>query len=217
MESLHEADPEPDQEETPVLGMLHEPTVNLAESTDNCQQQIMDGTVPKKIAAATFRVNAPTNWSPYEGDEDIGHRNGLIQDYRNPDPFFNRKQPPHHQEYYSHRNGVDQERQTPIPLQGEYLRHLAEAIAGAINSATSNRQSQSPKGFRRPERYDGRQHWNDYLTHFEMCAELSGWNDREKATQLAASLDGQALQVLSNLRREERLKVNHQVKAVQSR
>ena len=36
-------------------------------------------------------------------------------------------------------------------------------------------------------------------THFHMCAELNGWNDKQKGLHLAASLRGQALGVLGNL------------------
>ena len=80
---------------------------------------------------------------------------------------------------------------------------LAQAIAGAIREGTSGGSGR--RAFRRPERFDGKQHWNDYLTHFEMCADLSGWNIRDRAKHLAASLDGQALQVVSNLSPWERV------------
>ncbi len=177
---------------------------------------------PEKQTSPTFSrsddvrqvLRNPRQQPPQYLDEDLDCRNGLDWEYRNAGPSFNRRQPSHHQEYSTHRND---ERQTPIPSQDESLRHLAEAIAGAIHSGGNNRQSRGSRGFRRPERYDGRQHWNDYLTHFEMCAELSGWSDREKATQLAASLDGQALQVLSNLPWGERLNFNHLVSALQNR
>jgi len=51
----------------------------------------------------------------------------------------------------------------------------------------------------RPSPYDGRTAWDAYKTQFEMLADLSGWNEVEKATYLAINLKGPALTVLSNL------------------
>lgn len=58
--------------------------------------------------------------------------------------------------------------------------------------------------FRRPERFNGSQAWTEYKTHFEMCAVANKWTEEDKPVQLAASLDGSALQLLTNLSDEER-------------
>ena len=44
----------------------------------------------------------------------------------------------------------------------------------------------------RPEPYTGCEDWEEYQSHFEDCAELSGWDSRSKVLFLAASLRGQA-------------------------
>lgn len=44
----------------------------------------------------------------------------------------------------------------------------------------------------KPEPYIGRDCWEEYLSHFEDCAELGQWDNRTKLLFLAASLRGQA-------------------------
>ena len=48
--------------------------------------------------------------------------------------------------------------------------------------------SRPPKMVVRPETYSGKGDWSEYLSHFSDCAELGGWNDREKCLVLAANL-----------------------------
>ena len=51
----------------------------------------------------------------------------------------------------------------------------------------------------KPATYDGTGHWADYKAHFDACAEINGWTDREKGLYLAVSLRGQAQGVFGNL------------------
>lgn len=53
-------------------------------------------------------------------------------------------------------------------------------------------------------RYNGETALDGYLVQVEMAAELGGWSPEETALQVALSLEGGALQVLSDLRPEER-------------
>ena len=55
----------------------------------------------------------------------------------------------------------------------------------------------------KPERFDGSEDWNSYIQHFEWCAELNGWNEREKAKFLTVSVTGTARQVLAGVTREK--------------
>ena len=50
-----------------------------------------------------------------------------------------------------------------------------------------------------PDKYQGHTSLSDYLIHFEMCTEINGWNDREKAKYLAVSLRGPAQRLLSTI------------------
>ena len=50
-----------------------------------------------------------------------------------------------------------------------------------------------------PEKYKGDSSWNDYLLHFEMCAEINHWGEEDKARYLAISLRGQAQRMFGNL------------------
>ena len=49
-----------------------------------------------------------------------------------------------------------------------------------------------------PDRFDGSIPWRDYKEHFEACAAIDDWADKEKARFLAASLKGVAQQVLGD-------------------
>lgn len=60
---------------------------------------------------------------------------------------------------------------------------------------------------RKPATFDGTGNWPDYLIHFEMVAEINGWDDGSKALELAAALRGVAQGVLSDLSPAERTDV----------
>lgn len=111
------------------------------------------------------------------------YRHHPLADCRNKQPYQERVQPPR-----------------------DTMHELAQVIANAIHRGNNHPEDQqrAPKGFRRPERFNGKQPWNEYKTHFEMCAGVNRWNMQEKAMHLAASLDGPALQLLSNLSNEDR-------------
>ncbi|XP_053398267.1 uncharacterized protein LOC128556677 [Mercenaria mercenaria] len=44
----------------------------------------------------------------------------------------------------------------------------------------------------KPQCFSGEEDWEVYLRHFEVCAELGQWTDRERALALLASLRGEA-------------------------
>ena len=44
----------------------------------------------------------------------------------------------------------------------------------------------------KPDKFTGDEDWEQYISHFEDCAELGQWSDREMFLTLAASLKGQA-------------------------
>ena len=51
----------------------------------------------------------------------------------------------------------------------------------------------------KPATFDGTVSWTDYKAHFDACAEINGWTDKEKRLYLAVSLRGQAQGVFGNL------------------
>ena len=51
----------------------------------------------------------------------------------------------------------------------------------------------------KPATYDGTVYWTDFKAHFDACAEINGWTDKEKGLYLAVSLRGQAQWVFGNL------------------
>ena len=69
----------------------------------------------------------------------------------------------------------------------------------------------------RPDRFDGSDSLTFYLQHFELCAMLNGWTDREKARFLAISLTGPARHVLSGLNPAHLNDYNQLVTALQAR
>ena len=63
----------------------------------------------------------------------------------------------------------------------------------------------SSKGVKmKPPSYDGQEDWEDYISQFEIVAELNNWTYYEKSLYLAGSLKGGAAAVLNGL--EERHK-----------
>ena len=55
----------------------------------------------------------------------------------------------------------------------------------------------------KPEPYSGQENWEEYISHFENCADLCQWDRRQKVLMLAASLRGQARTFYMSLSREE--------------
>lgn len=51
----------------------------------------------------------------------------------------------------------------------------------------------------KPDTYDGESDWLDYMRHFEKVSIWNGWNDEEKAMQLAMSMTGIARCTLADL------------------
>lgn len=69
----------------------------------------------------------------------------------------------------------------------------------------------------KPDTYDGRSTWTDFITHFEIVCSLNKWPSEIKALQLAASLRGTARSVLTDLRPRQ-LENYHELKdALQTR
>ena len=50
-----------------------------------------------------------------------------------------------------------------------------------------------------PDTFNGEDDWDQYISHFENCAELGHWTERERALTLAACLKGQARVFYSSL------------------
>lgn len=69
----------------------------------------------------------------------------------------------------------------------------------------------------KPTLYDGKIQWELYLAQFNIIAEMNGWRDYEKASFLASSLAGTALNVLSNLSSEKRQDFQSLVAALDGR
>ncbi|VDI02778.1 Hypothetical predicted protein [Mytilus galloprovincialis] len=65
--------------------------------------------------------------------------------------------------------------------------------------------------------YDGLGSWQDYIVHFEMIAEINGWDENTKALELATCLRGSAQAILSDLRPDLRRSYAHLVAALTSR
>jgi len=56
----------------------------------------------------------------------------------------------------------------------------------------------------KPETFDGTEDWEEYISHFEICAELGRWSDHEKLLALGMALKGPARTFYISLSMEER-------------
>lgn len=65
-------------------------------------------------------------------------------------------------------------------------------------SNISNLSSGNVRKNRKPDSFDGKSDWADYLKHFEAVATWNGWTGEEKAVQLIMSLSGTARQTWSD-------------------
>ena len=65
------------------------------------------------------------------------------------------------------------------------------------NNTTGSSHSSSRRTTK-PDRFDGKGDWLNYLRHFEMVAGWNEWSDEEKGTQLAMNLSGVARQAWSD-------------------
>jgi hypothetical protein len=65
--------------------------------------------------------------------------------------------------------------------------------------------------------YDGKANWEDFHIQFEIIAEMNGWDYSRRAAELAASLRGPALKVLSSLNSPDRGDYETLTRALNSR
>ncbi|GFU14597.1 uncharacterized protein TNCV_406541 [Trichonephila clavipes] len=65
--------------------------------------------------------------------------------------------------------------------------------------------------------YDGKTNWEVYKTQFSIISESNGWTEGAKACQLAASLRGEAAEILQTLSDTEQLNLNSLYKALDLR
>ena len=91
------------------------------------------------------------------------------------------------------------------------LKSTPKAEAGAVNEKSSAKSaddkvkdaySEGKKltGVKiKPASFDGSDNWLDYKAHFDVCAELNRWTEREKGMYLALSLRRQAQDVFGNI------------------
>ncbi|KAK8384500.1 hypothetical protein O3P69_009354 [Scylla paramamosain] len=92
--------------------------------------------------------------------------------------------------------------------------------------ATCPHESRSPPlspsasrrlGKRKPVEYDGKVAWEAYVAQFEMLASAQGWNEAEKALQLATALRGPAVEFLGHLPPAQRACYGSVAEALQRR
>jgi hypothetical protein len=88
----------------------------------------------------------------------------------------------------------------------DQLQEMQSTLNDMRNSLTENHvirhYERRPKIM--PDSYDGNKSWSEYITHFETISEINDWNYSEKSKYLAASLRGEACQVMRFLSSEYR-------------
>ena len=68
----------------------------------------------------------------------------------------------------------------------------------------SNTTRSVTSGTHKPEKFDGKSNWRDYRAQFNIVARMNGWDEAQKASFLASSLRGLALEVLGDLQEDDR-------------
>ena len=59
--------------------------------------------------------------------------------------------------------------------------------------------------------------WNEWISHFKLCAQINNWDDTQCCQQLAVSLHGRAQQIYLMLQDDEKMCFKDLVNALQSR
>ena len=88
----------------------------------------------------------------------------------------------------------------------------SEAAVGHTHDSNVSLMSQTgqdvsyspPKMVLKPDKYEGKGDLEEYLSHFQDCAELGAWDSRSKCLLLAANLRGAARKYYDGLRSEEK-------------
>ena len=65
------------------------------------------------------------------------------------------------------------------------------------NAKSSNSTSGTKKANVKPKSYDGSEDFGDYLSQFEIIADLNQWDYPTKSLQLASALTGQAVGIVN--------------------
>lgn len=163
------------------------------EHTHNAYQPYRTTSMPNSYdEPRNYDYSRTSSSYPTTSRSSINHRNDEFRSTMH--PFENIRERTH--DRYEH----------DVPYDG-YLRRGPEP---------EFRRTHESKG-RKPATFDGAMNWNDYIVHFDMIAELNYWSDETKALELATSLRGPALSVLSDLRPEYRYSFRHLVSALSSR
>ena len=85
------------------------------------------------------------------------------------------------------------------------------------NAKSSNSTSGTKKANVKPKSYDGSEDFGDYLSQFEIIADLNQWDYPTKSLQLASALTGQAVGILGELTPTNRRDFDSLVKALNTR
>lgn len=104
---------------------------------------------------------------------------------------------------------VSTEHMLPPPINNN-VRHRNE-------TGTNEKHVDNSRSRVKPQLYDGLSDINEYLTQFNIIAEINYWNTETKALHLASSLTGNARSLLSEIDTEYRRDFSHLEKALQNR
>ena len=88
---------------------------------------------------------------------------------------------------------------TSTPKAAETAKVEQTAKLSQDKKVSTSETKQTPGVKIKPATFDGSGSWLDYKAHFDVCAELNGWSDKEKGMYLAVSLRGQAQGVFGNI------------------
>ena len=92
---------------------------------------------------------------------------------------------------------------TPSPREDDITSTPANSHT-AIRDHSSGDYRPIPKMVVKPEKYEGKGDWSEYISHFNDCAALGNWDDRTKCLILAANLHGAARKYYTGLSADEK-------------
>ena len=104
----------------------------------------------------------------------------------------------------NHLNSTQDRTLTNLPPHEEGVTSTPTASHTALRDPSSGDCRPIAKIVVKPEKYEGKGDWSEYISHFNDCAALGNWDDRTKCLILAANLHGAARKYYTGLSADEK-------------
>lgn len=181
------------------------------ENDANLQRKLSDITKEMGSIGSTlkdFHINMQQRMDSFEND--MCHMRSQISEIRHPDPEINFNEN-RHQTNHTNVQGWPRITTSMPTLQNQTNVHTNHDMGGSSNTLQSFNIKMKPQA------YDGTTDISEYLTQFNLIAEINQWPYSVKSLYLASCLSGNARSLLSELTETQKRDYNHLVEVLKTR